>query len=152
MLHVICVYVQVRECVIERLCKELCNRIEGHLPPCAAHGPSTVPKGSQQHWQPARDRANFVSLEIKKKKRRRRSWEKVGCRLLNSFNFNCIFFFFFLWIVFFPRLKKRTELGQSMESDPWVRERLEWGLEMTRSLHWSTHTWCKGIPNRLPWL
>lgn len=63
MLYVICVYVQVRECGIERLCKELCNRIEGHLPPCAAHRKSTVPKGSQQHWQLVRDRANFVLRE-----------------------------------------------------------------------------------------
>lgn len=63
MLYVMCVNVQMRECVIERLCKELCNRIVGHLPPCAAHRLSTVPKGSQQPWQLERDRDNFVSLE-----------------------------------------------------------------------------------------
>lgn len=82
LLYVICVYVQVSECVIERLCKELCNRIEGHLPPCAAHRLSTVPKGSQQHWQPVTDRANFASLE--------KSWEKVGWHLVNLFKFNSI--------------------------------------------------------------
>ena len=43
------------------MCKEVCNRIEGHLPPCAAHRQSTVPKGFQQHWQPGEDGANFNS-------------------------------------------------------------------------------------------
>lgn len=66
------------ECVMESLCKELCNRIESHLPPCAAHRLSTVPNVSQQHWQLGRDRANFVSLE-----------KKVGLHLVNLFTVNC---------------------------------------------------------------
>lgn len=59
---------QKSECATERLCKELCNRIEGHpgiggpSASPAAHRRSAVPKGLHQQWQPWGGTANFVSL------------------------------------------------------------------------------------------